>query len=47
MKTTLRLIKIGNSLGVIIPKHLLENLGLDLNDLIELDIKKVSKLNKD
>jgi len=44
MKTTLRLIKIGNSLGVIIPKHLLENLGLSLNDLIELDIRKVSKL---
>jgi len=47
MKTTLRLIKIGNSLGVIIPKHLLENLGLKLDDLIELDIKKVSNLNKD
>jgi len=44
MKTTLRIIKIGNSLGVVIPKHILENLGIKSNDLIELDIKKVNKL---
>ncbi len=44
MKTTLKIIKIGNSLGVVIPKHILENLGIKNNDLIELDIKKVNKL---
>ena len=44
MKTTLKIIKIGNSLGVVIPKHILENLGIKNRDLIELDIKKVNKL---
>ena len=44
MKTTLKIIKIGNSLGVVIPKHILKNLGIKNNDLIELDIKKVNKL---
>ncbi len=44
MKTTLKIIKIGNSLGVVIPKYILENLEIKNNDLIELDIKKVNKL---
>ena len=44
MKTTLKIIKIGNSLGVVIPKHILENLEIKNKDLIELDIKKVNKL---
>ncbi len=40
IKTTLKLIKIDNSLGVIIPKHILEKLELKINDLIERLIRK-------
>ena len=42
MKTTLKIISIGNSKGVVIPSHILKRLKLDVDDLVELDIKKVN-----
>ena len=42
MKTTLKIIKIGNSKGVVIPSYILERLKLDIDDLVEIDIKKVN-----
>lgn len=42
MKTTLRVIGIGNSRGIIIPSYILKRLKLDINDLVEIDIKKVN-----
>lgn len=41
MKTTLKIVKIGNSKGVIIPSYITERLKLDIGDLVEIDIKKV------
>lgn len=40
MKTTLKIIRIGNSKGVIIPSHILDNLDLDVGDLIEIKINE-------
>lgn len=42
MKTTLKIVKIGNSKGVIIPAHILERMKLDIDDLVEIDIKKIN-----
>jgi len=42
MKTTLKIVKIGNSKGIIIPSHITKRLKLDINDLVELDIKKIN-----
>lgn len=42
MKTTLKIVKIGNSKGIIIPSHILERMNLDIDDLVEVDIKKVN-----
>lgn len=42
MKTTLKIIKIGNSKGVVIPSHILERLSLDIDDLVEIDVKKIN-----
>ena len=44
MKTTLKIIKIGNSKGVVIPSHILERLELDIDDLVEIDVKKVNNI---
>ncbi|MFW9823235.1 MAG: AbrB/MazE/SpoVT family DNA-binding domain-containing protein [Candidatus Thorarchaeota archaeon] len=41
MRTTLKIVKIGNSKGVIIPSHITERLNLDIDDLVEIDIKKI------
>ena len=46
MKTTLKIVKIGNSKGVIIPSHILERLKLDIDDLVELEIKKINNNKK-
>jgi antitoxin component of MazEF toxin-antitoxin module len=42
MKTTLKVINIGNSRGVVIPSHILEKLNITTGDLVELDIKKIN-----
>lgn len=42
MKTTLKIIKIGNSKGVIIPIHIIEKLNLEIGNLVELDIRKIN-----
>lgn len=42
MKTTLKIVVIGNSKGVIIPSHILKRLKIDVDDLVEIDIKKVN-----
>jgi antitoxin component of MazEF toxin-antitoxin module len=41
MKTTLKIVKIGNSKGVIIPVHITDRLKLDIDDLVEIEIKKI------
>jgi len=40
---TLKITRIGNSKGVIIPRYILGFLHLDLNDLIEVNLKKYHK----
>lgn len=40
MKLILKIIKIGNAKGVIIPKGILKKLGNDTGDYIELEIKE-------
>jgi antitoxin component of MazEF toxin-antitoxin module len=42
MKTTLKIVTIGNSKGVIIPSHILKRLQVEVDDLVEIDIKKVN-----
>jgi len=42
MKTTLKVVMIGNSKGVIIPSHILKRLKIDIDDLVEIDLKKVN-----
>ena len=42
MRTTLKIIKIGNSRGIIIPIHILEKLTIKEGDLIEIEIKKIN-----
>lgn len=42
MRTTLKIIKIGNSRGIIIPIHILEKLTIKEGDLVEIDIKKIN-----
>lgn len=46
MKTTLKIVKIGNSKGVIFPSHITKRLKLDIDDLVEIDIKKVNNHKK-
>ena len=41
MKTTLKIIRIGDSKGIIIPIRILKRLKLDIHDLIEINIKKI------
>ena len=41
MRTTKKLIEIGNSVGIIIDKPLVKKLKLKRGDLLELNIKKV------
>lgn len=43
MKTTKKIVKIGNSLGFIIDKPILEKLKLKAGDLAEADIQKIDK----
>ena len=43
MITTLKIIKIGKSRGIIIPVIIIRNLKLDVNDLIEIKFKKIKK----
>jgi len=43
MKTTLKIINIGNSKGVILPIHILRKLELKEDDLIEIEIKKINE----
>ncbi|MEO6509040.1 MAG: AbrB/MazE/SpoVT family DNA-binding domain-containing protein, partial [Patescibacteria group bacterium] len=43
MHTTHRLIKIGNSIGIVIPKLFLEGLNLRLGDLTTLEFDEKSK----
>ncbi|MHA1195769.1 MAG: AbrB/MazE/SpoVT family DNA-binding domain-containing protein [Promethearchaeota archaeon] len=45
MRTTLKIVKIGNSRGIIIPSYILERLSLDVNDLVEIEI--IRKVNKE
>ncbi|MGL5722997.1 AbrB/MazE/SpoVT family DNA-binding domain-containing protein [Cetobacterium sp.] len=40
MKLILKITKIGNAKGVIIPKNVLDNLGKDIKDYIEIEIKE-------
>lgn len=42
MKTTLKIVQVGNSKGVIIPSYILKKLTLDIDDLVEIDIKKIN-----
>ena len=42
MITTLKVVMIGNSKGVIIPSYILKKLKIDIDDLVEIDIKKVN-----
>ena len=42
MKTTLKIVMIGNSKGVIIPAYILKKLKIDIDDLVEIDIKKIN-----
>jgi len=42
MKTTLKIINVGNSIGIIIPSHIKKRLKLKVDDLVEIDIKKVN-----
>jgi len=46
MKTTLKIVRIGNSKGVIIPSHITERLKLDIDDLVEINIKKINNNKK-
>ena len=41
MKTTKKLIQIGDSIGITIEKYILEKLKLEKGNLIEITIKKV------
>jgi len=48
MRTTLKIVKIGNSKGIIIPAFILDRLNLDVNDLVEVEIiRKINNNNKD
>ena len=42
MKTTLKVVMVGNSKGIIIPSYILKRLKLDIDDLVEIDFKKVN-----
>lgn len=46
MKTTLKIVRIGNSKGVIIPAYITERLRLDIDDLVEIEIKKINNNKK-
>ena len=43
MIITIKIIKIGNSKGIIIPALIIRNLELDVDDLIEVKFKKIKK----
>ena len=40
MKLTLKLVSLGNSVGVAIPKDVLEKLGLKKGERVEIEIKE-------
>ena len=45
MKIKLKLVKLGpNSIGFIIPKTIRENMNLNYGDLVDIDIKKLIKM---
>ncbi len=46
MKTTLKIIKIGNSIGIVIPSHIKKHFNLNVDDLIEIEINKIEKKNR-
>jgi len=46
MKTTLKIINVGNSIGIIIPSHIKKRLKLQVDDLVEIEIKKVNENSK-
>jgi len=41
MRITKKLVKIGNSIGIIIDKPILKKLKTKVDDLVEINIKKV------
>ena len=43
MRTTVKLINIGKSLGTIVPHYIVKEMELKPYDLIEIDIKKIKK----
>lgn len=43
MRITKKIMRWGNSLGIILDKNILKFCDLDFGDLIELEIKKVRK----
>jgi antitoxin component of MazEF toxin-antitoxin module len=45
MKTTKKIIKIGDSQGIVIDKPLLNNLKLNTGDLVEINVKKIKVEN--
>lgn len=46
MKTTLKIVRIGNSKGIIIPSYITKRLKIDIDDLVEIDIKKINNDEK-
>jgi len=43
IQTLVKLTKIGNSKGVVIDKKIIEFLGLEIGDFLQLTIKKIEK----